>query len=338
MIRGSLSPLRIALVASLSWGCGSEAPDGGAAPLPPAATGFEEPPPEPSPEGSAPVVGAEHLRVLAFISLGTDTSTVLPWSFRSTIGEDGIHRVRTLSAGRGSEWELLLADSLVTPLNRFPWRILPGGPVRLVVGSGDVVASIGFEDDTRSMELLPGEFLAEWVPAPGVAWRIHRASVLFPDGQSTGLLLDLNRSRGPGGAGELDWAFLHGGPATQFLFAEVPGSDRGTSGTSSWAGRSRIAFQERDWAEVRVEWTRVRAFDPARRDVPATWVLRVPPGGGQGAPPLEGELRARRSLLVADTTAPGPVLPVAGYVEVEGEITVLGERIPVRGLVHHRQP
>jgi hypothetical protein len=338
MIRGSLSVLRVVVFTSLFWGCGGEAPEEGSAPLPPVAPALDEPPPEPSPEGSTPVVGAEHLRVLAFVSLDAATPTVLPWSFRATIGEEGIHRVRTLSVGRGSDWEPLLADSMVTPLNRFPWRILPGGPVRLVVGPGDAVASIGFEDATRSMELLPGEFLAEWLPSPGVSWRIHRASVLFPSSESTGLLLDLSRSRGPGGVAALEWAFLHAGAATQFLFAEVPGGGAGAAGISTWTGRSRVAFQERDWDGIRVEWTQVRAFDPARRDVPATWALRVPPGDGQGASPLEGELRTLRSLLVADTLAPGPVLPVAGFIEVEGEITVLGERIPVRGLVRHRQP
>ncbi len=344
MIRGPIRPLfAVVLSASLSWGCGSEGADDAAAPFPPETPGFEQAPPEPSPEGSTPVVGAEHLRVLAFVSFSADSSTLLPWTFRSTVTENGIERVRSLSVARGSEWEWLAADSLVTPLNRFPWRILPGGPIRMVAGQGDALLSLGFEDATRSLELLPGEFLAEWVPGAGTAWRVHRASVLFPGGESTGLLLDLNRSRGPGGAVTTDWAFLHAGPATQVMLAEIPGGERGPAGASTWVGRTRVAFQERDWPAVQVEWRQVRSFDQARRDVPATWALRVSPppdaaGGPRGEAPLVGELRVRRSFLVADEAAPGPVLPVSGFFEVEGEITVLGERIPVRGLVRHLQP
>jgi hypothetical protein len=304
------------------------------------------------------VAGAEHLRVLAFVSLPGDTATVLPWLFRSTVTPDGIRREREFSiaggggpaGGGGGSWEPLLADTVRTPLSRFPWRILPGGPVRMVVGPGDALQLLAFDDPPRVVELLPGEFLAEWTPEPGAAWRIHRARTVLPGGEVAGLLLDYNRSRGAGGPPPMDWIFLHAGPTAQFLFREGPGpgedgTARGPDGTGAtrWIGWSRVAFQERDWDRIQLRWVAVRPLERARRDVPAEWRLELLPDPAADTipddpPRLEGELRAVRSFLSVDPEAPGPVLPVAGFFEVEGEIRILGERFAVRGLVRHRQP
>lgn len=317
----------------------------------------DPPPPAPSPEGAAPVAGAEHLRALTFLSLASDSTTLLPWSFRSTITEEGILRHRQASLGRGGTWEPLLADTLVTPLSRFPWRILPGGPVRLVVGEGDAVASLLFDAPPRTVELIPGEFLAEWVPDAGSVWRIHRGEVVLPSGGIQGLLLDLSRSRGPGSAPGLDWMFLHDGAGTQVLLREPPGATEREAGV--WLGWSRVAFQERNWNEVQVRWSGVRPLERARRDIPTGWSLEAPrPGTGTGAgtgtgtgtrsgggagtgaaapaAAFGGELRVVRSFLDVEE-GPGPILPVEGFLEVEGEILILGERLAVRGVVRHRQ-
>lgn len=347
--------LRVGLLLLLAGvGCagpGEDAgPDGG--PLP-GADEAEAAPPAPSPEGAAPVPGAEHLRILAFSALPTDTTTLVPWLFRSTVMEEGIRRERSVALGRGGEWELLLADTLVTPLTRFPWRILPGGPVEMVVGEADALGMLAFHDPPRTMGLLPDAFLAEWVPGPGAAWRLHRARLELPSSTVDGLLLDLNRSRGPGGAREMDWFFLHDGTGAQVFLKEpegprpeagelpspeapgapgasgAPGAEAGSQVSAPWLGWSRVAFQEREWPGLSVTRTELRAVDRARREVPSAWRVE-----GEG---FEGELRALRSLFQVGE-GPGPVLPVDGYLEVEGELRILGERIPVRGIGRHRQP
>jgi hypothetical protein len=324
-------------------GCGGEAPpDEGGSP-PPAVESTVEPPAAPSPEGSAPEAGVEHVRTLAFVSDQGEEGVLVPWTFRSVITPDAIVRHRFLSVARGDEWEELVRDSVATPLSRFPWRILPGGPVRLVVGRDDVIESVGFDDATLDMELLPGALLAEWAPAPASAWRIHRAAVVFPGAEVEGILLDLAEARAPGGEGALDWVFLHAGAATQFLFRErpsgpAPSSDPGAR--IAWEGWSRVAFQERSWPEVRVRWTRARALDEARRQVPDAWRIQSVALADQdpGASlELDGELRAVRSHFVVELSGSGAQLPVAGFLEVEGEIRIMGERIAVRGLVRHRQ-
>jgi hypothetical protein len=310
----------------------------------------EDRPPAPSPGGAAPVVGAEHLRALTFVSLDSDSTTIFPWSFRATITDDGILRHRQVSLGRGGTWEPLLADTVVTPLSRFPWRPLPGGPVRMVVGPEDALASLLFDAPPRTVELIPGEFLAEWAPDAGSVWRIHRGEVVLPSGVVPGLLLDLSRSRGPGTSPGLDWIFLHDGAGTQVLLREPPAAPEREAGT--WLGWSRVAFQERSWNEVQVRWSGVRPLERARRDVPTGWTLAVSrPGtgapsatgsaggtGGAGAraTPFEGELRVVRSFLEVQE-GPGPLLPLQGFLEVEGEIRVLGERLAVRGVARHRQ-
>lgn len=292
-------------------------------------------PPAPSPEGAAPVAGAEHLRALTFVSLDSDSTTIFPWSFRATITEGGILRHRQVSLGRGETWEPLLADTLVTPLSRFPWRPLPGGPIRMVVGPEDAVASLLFDAPPRTVELIPGEFLAEWVPDAGSVWRIHRGEVILPSGVVPGLLLDLSRSRGPGTSPGLDWMFLHDGAGTQVLLREPPTAVEREAGV--WLGWSRVAFQERDWDEVQVRWSGTRPLERARRDVPTGWTLEVSrSGAGAAAVPFEGELRVVRSFLEVEEV-PGPILPVQGFFEVEGEIRILGERLAVRGMARHRQ-
>jgi hypothetical protein len=330
-----------AFLVAFSWGCQGSDPEAGpgGGPLPDT-SGAEAPPPAPSPEGAAPVAGAEHLRVLAFVGLPADTVTVAPWHFRATVTPEGIRREREVALGRAGEWELLVADTVLTPLSRFPWRVLPGGPVEMVVGPEDALQLLAFHAPPRTMTLLPDAFLAEWVPGPGAAWRLHRARLELPAGEVDGLLLDLNRSRGPGGAAEMDWFFLHGGTGAQLLLKEpegprpAPADEIGEEGAAPtpprpWLGWSRVAFQEREWTGLAVTVSELRAVDAARREVPSAWTL-----AGEG---IEGELRVVRSLLQVGE-GPGPVLPVAGYLEVEGEVRILGERIPVRGLSRHRQP
>lgn len=286
----------------------------------------EPPPPIPSPAGAAPEPGAEHLRVLAFVSLPSDSLTLLPFRFRATVTEEGTLREREVVLGRETGWEPLLADTVLTPLTRFPWRILPGGPLDLVVGDEDAVVSLRFDDPPRSLELLPGEYLAEWIPGPGAAWRLYRGRILLPSGAVQGLLLDLNRSRAPGSSVPGDWFFLHAGTGAQLLLLDPFAGDDDALGDAPlipWMAWTRVAFQERDWPQVQVRPTEVRLVDRARREIPVAWSLE-----GEG---LEGSLRVARAHLEVEE-GPGPILPLTGFLDVEGEIRVLGETLRVRGI------
>ncbi len=267
-------------------------------------------------------------RALVFLSLPGDSTVLVPWAFRTrTRGEVAV-RDRGLWLGRRGSWEALLQDTLQTPTTGGAARIVPGGAIRLVVGRDDVVERLLFREGPREVELAPGEFLAEWGNPDGSIFRLHRGSATFPSGAVDGFVLDLLRVW-EAGSPPGDWIVLHGGDGVQLLLEErIPLSPSRSPG--AFRGWSRVAFQQQPWPDVEVTWEEVRAFEPARRDIPAEWVITTP--GGE----VEGAFRSVSSHLAAGT-GEGPLLPVSAFFEVEGEVRIMGEPFPVQGLVRHLQ-
>jgi hypothetical protein len=96
---------------------------------------------------------------------------------------------------------------------------------------------------------------------------------------------------------------------------------------SLWA---RIDFVRRQWQGIRLTWTDVRSFEPARRDVPMSWDLTSPEGE------LTGSLTTPTPFLEAGE-GEGPILPVEALFQVEGFLELDGARYPVQGLLRHSQ-
>lgn len=266
---------------------------------------------------------------MVFLSTEGDSAVVVPWLFRTHPGETDAVRDRGLWLAREGSWEVLHRDTLRTPAAGSPWRIVPGGPVRLVVGQDDGVERLIFREGPRELELVPGEFLAEWTNPEGSTFRLHRGTATFPAGTVDGFVLDLLRLWTGEEGRPGDWLFLHAGDGAQILLEEraphaVPRSP------GQFRGWSRVAFQQQPWPEVEVSWEEVRAFEPARRDIPTEWRLASP--GSE----VEGTLRAVSSHLSAGQ-GEGPLLPVSAFFEVEGDLRILGESFEVRGLVRHLQ-
>ena len=94
-----------------------------------------------------------------------------------------------------------------------------------------------------------------------------------------------------------------------------------------WA---RIEFLDRQWQGVQLAWSEVRAFEPARRDVPMAWEIRSPDGD------MEGNLTAMAPFLEA-VEGDGPMLPVDALFQVAGTLTLGGNEFPVQGLIRHMQ-
>jgi hypothetical protein len=284
--------------------------------------------PAPSPSGD-PADPEIQDRGLVFLSLPSDSSVVVPWLFRTRRQGDAAFRDRGLWLGRGGGWEALLRDTLQTPVTGSPWRIIPGGPVRLVVGREDAVERLLFQEGPRELEVAPGEFLAEWGNPDGSTFRLHRGTVTFPSGAVEGFVLDLLRLWSEDGEPPGDWIFLHSGDRAQ-LILEERGPLASPRSLGRFRGWSRVAFQQQPWPEVEVAWEEVRAFEPARRDIPVEWRLASP--GGE----VEGALQTTGSHLAVGA-GEGPILPVFAFFQVEGEIRIMGESFQVQGLVRHLQ-
>jgi hypothetical protein len=81
---------------------------------------------------------------------------------------------------------------------------------------------------------------------------------------------------------------------------------------------------------MEVTWTETRAFEKARREVPARWMLAA--GNGEMSANLE-----MKTAHIEAGEGEGPLLPVDALFEVAGEVRIGQATYPLRGLVRHVQ-
>ena len=103
-------------------------------------------------------------------------------------------------------------------------------------------------------------------------------------------------------------------------------ADPGTPG--AYRGWARLDFRDLRFDSLTVDWGELRAFQPARQDIPVAWTLTSAGGA------LEGILEVRTAEVQAGE-GEGPVLPVDALFEVTGTITIERRAFPVRGLFRH---
>jgi hypothetical protein len=164
-------------------------------------------------------------RHVVFLGSRGDTTVLVPWSFTSRTKAGGVDReVRGWLYRGGEGWESLFGERWESSPSRVPWRILPRGPVRLIVGHQDALEAILFQGGARSMEVASGTLLVEWSGQRGQTFRIHEATTFFAEHSVDGTLLDMSRAwasnEGPGG----DFVFLASGSSLQVACEDlVPG-------------------------------------------------------------------------------------------------------------------
>jgi hypothetical protein len=125
-----------------------------------------------------------------------------------------------------------------------------------------------------------------------------------------------------------DWMVLTSGDSLQaVIHAPLRGAQDRPGG---WGGWIHSGAGDVPLGSITVGWSTVRAFEPARRDVPVGWTL----DSGDGT--VEGRLEARSYHLVAGEDT-GPLLPVDGFFDVEGTLLFEGAEYAVRGLLRHTQ-
>jgi hypothetical protein len=268
-------------------------------------------------------------RELIFISAEADSTLHLPWSFRSRIRESRVERLTRAWLARAGAWEILVLEEAETPAAGSPWRILPGASVRLIVGEDDRLDLIGLREGARPVETRIDDFISEWA-RPGIEpVRLFEGRTSLASGEVEGFVLEVNRRWTEPGGEPGDWIFLHAGSGLQF-FMEEDRVSRDPIDARPYRGWSRLAFQVAQWDGLSVEWGELRPFEPARRDIPSEWTLSTP--GHE----VVGSLRATSSHFAAGE-GEGPILPLSGFFEVEGEISIRGEVFEVAGIIRHRQ-
>ena len=74
----------------------------------------------------------------------------------------------------------------------------------------------------------------------------------------------------------------------------------------------------------------MRAYEPARRDVPISWDIQSPDED------LVGSLTTLNPFFEA-AEGEGPMLPVDALFQVAGTLTLAGGEYPVQGFIRHQQ-
>jgi hypothetical protein len=265
---------------------------------------------------------------VVFTTLGGDSTLVVPWLLEASVEPGGVERRARGWLLRAGEWEPVLDERWQTPPTDAPWRILPHGPLRLIVGTDDALERMAYAEGERRLEIGLGASLAEWSGGGSEVFQLADGTLTLGEGTTTGLVLDMARVRPTARGAAGDWLLLVSGDSLQLvLHTPLAG---GGGAESSWRGWARLDFRELPLPAVTVDWAEERAFDRARRTVPVAWTI----GGGDGA--VAGALELRTSLLEAGEGA-GPLLPVDGLFTVEGTVVVDGGEYPVRGLYRHTQ-
>ena len=272
--------------------------------------------------------GRVYERDIVFLTARGDSALIVPWSFRSRTRPGGVDREIRSWLGRGDGWDAFLAESWETPPSRVPWRILPRGPARLIVGPGDALERIFYQEGPRRLEVVLGDLLIEWTGQRAQTFRIHRGTLLLSDRSAQGFILDLSRARASDDPAPGSWAVLISGDSLQLVLEAGEQGEAG--GEELYRGWARLDFTERRWRGLQLLWEDDRPFEPARRNVPVSWHL-VSPGGD-----LQGHLDAVNPHLEV-REGEGPVLPVDGLIPVTGSLVVEEREFPVFGFLRHRE-
>jgi hypothetical protein len=292
------------------------------------------PPPEAEPTESDSVTQIRNFQAISyerhivFLTFQEDSALLVPWFFSAQTRPDGVGREVRGWLARGDTWDPFLAESWADSPNAAPWRILPRGPVRLIVGLEDALETILFQEGGRNLEMNLGELLVEWSGQRAQTYRVHEGTIILSDQTVEGYILDLTRAWAEEDSPPGDWGILLSGDSLQVVLEDLePESGPEGGAFSLWA---RVQFLGRQWQEVRLAWSEVRSYEPARRDVPMRWGIQSVEGD------LGGALTTVSPFLEAEE-GEGPMLPLRALFQVEGNITLGEGSYPVRGLIRHVQ-
>lgn len=323
---GSLRPTRgrrprvvalLVLAAAALAGCAGEEPEPAQAPS------------DPSEGAAGNFRGRIYERNFVFTTLTGDTTFLVPWLMSAETLPGSVHRRARGALARGVSWDAFYDREFETPPTRTPWRVLPHDALRLLVGEGDAIETVVFDEGQRQLEIwLDGGVLIEWTGPRGQTFRLVEGAARILDQRVAGLVLDMSRVHEVGAATEGDWAFLTSGDSLQVVFESSGNTPAAAGRYRAWA---RLDFRDLHWADVAVEWAEVTAFPPARQDIPTSWTV----AGGDND--LAGVLQTQSSH-VQPGAGEGPVLPVDALFLVAGTLRIEGRPYPVRGLLRHTRP
>jgi hypothetical protein len=245
---------------------------------------------EAAPDGGrrdgAPGPGAEYARHLYFLSEPRPDPVFAIFDFSVADRGGRLERTAVAWIRSGGAWTPLLRMEWEMERMREPWRLVPHGPVRILVADDGELAALAVSgpEEVRLSAEAPG---ARWLLARGFDARVRPASLRFGRAPLAGTLLDLHLP----GAGAPAEVVLAGDDGLALL---LPGG-----GAAGWL---LDGPEEAHLDGLRLE--RIGADGEASSwrlmigDLPFGELERLPGTGAADAPPLH---------------------PVRGWIEVAGE-------------------
>lgn len=273
------------------------------------------------------VPGRTFERALVFTTTRTDSAIVVPWLFEARARPGGVDRTAQAWLGRNRNWEPFLDEAWEGPQSPAPWRLLPHGPLRLIVDMDDALVRVAYQTDSRNLEIELGELLSEWNADLNESITLMQGQLHLGDASIQGVIFDLSRAHETALGAAGDFMLLTSGDSLQMML-HAPA--QGDGATRSWRGVNRVDFRNIPIDDAAMESTAVRFFDPARSEVPTAWLLTAP-----GAA-LSASLTAVDMLLEAGA-GEGPQFPVLGISMLQGTLIFEGREYPVQGLYRHNQ-
>lgn len=268
-------------------------------------------------------------RSLVFANSSPNSRVMVPWVLESATRPGGVDRLHRGWLLRDGEWEPFYREEWSTGPMRAPWRVLPRGPFRILVGDGDRLDRVIYEGDGPSVQLTLDESLAEWTDSRGGSFHLLDGGLVLGDRRISGRVLDVSGGARLAEPPLGDWLFL----ASSTGWSVVLGAPLEAGGESAFQGWALSPDDDEmgPWSGVSISWSEVRTFEPARRPIPE--VLSIASEDGD----LSGRLEVT-SLELETREGAGPVFPVDGFLGVTGEVQV-GDRgsIEVHGVMRHRR-
>lgn len=296
---------------------------------------------------------AAYDRRLIFLGPGAELPTAAVFDFAALSDSTHLHRGVRARLVDGVDWVSLMDAGWEMEPMREPWRLVPHGPLKVVVGDAGELDALLLRGDV-DVRLETGPAIDEYSPDAGTQLVIRQGRLRLGAEPVPGILLDAQLARAvnpasvrrpPVAPEDTSALEAENDIPADTLAAEPdpsPAPQEGAEGlvvdnsgfyvvfAASAAGDfAWVSYGERDDVRrgTRLEPTEWEPYEEAAAQAPVAWRV-VTPGGG-----LAGELRAEaadRSVLNPEV-GPG----MLGYAIVTGYIEDRGVRRNVYGLVRH---
>ncbi|HEX7051588.1 MAG TPA: hypothetical protein VF188_15380 [Longimicrobiales bacterium] len=253
-------------------------------------------------------------RQLVFVSDSARPPVAAVFHFTAAGGADSVPRTARAWLERDSAWTPVLGMTWTGAPMREPWRLVPHGSLRLVVGDGDELEALVYRAPD-GFRLRPSPIIADWSPTATARFRLREAEFLLPGDRFAGMLLDIQTLTVEPDSGALNEAFLTDGNELHLVIATPEASAESSPAVRAWL---RLRGGEETWDAVSL------ARDSAR----AAWRLTEPGRSLSGMFHTLG----RELVLAPEPTAPQDSAAVRIHV-VTGWVELRGERHDVIGVV-----